>query len=124
VVVGRLGDAVQVLEELPREPALTDPGDAGHGDQVRAALALRVVEEVLDQAKLPLAADERRLESLRLERPACPGDDPERAPERDEARLPLQLVRPGALVDDRRLCRAPRRVADEYLAWLRDRLHA
>ena len=38
--------------------------------EVRAPAALAVVEEVLDQPQFAVAADERRLEALRLERAA------------------------------------------------------
>ena len=38
VPVDGLGDAVEVLVELPREPRLADAGDAGHRDEVRLAL--------------------------------------------------------------------------------------
>src|SRR5205807_2514453 len=106
------------------EAALADPGDAGDRDQVRPPLVLAVVEEILDETQLALAPDERRLEALRFERAARTGDDAQRAPERDESRLPLQLVRAGALVDDRRLGRPPRRLADEHLAGLGDPLDA
>ena len=70
VPVDGLGDAVEVLVELPREPRLADAGDAGHRDEVRLLLVRGGVEELLDLAQLAVAADERRLEALRLERAA------------------------------------------------------
>jgi len=91
---------------------------------VRPALALAVVEEVLHQPQLAVAADERRLQALRLQRPARAGDDPPRAPERNEPDLPLQDVGALVLVHDRRLGGSPRRLAHEHLARLRDRLDA
>ena len=56
--------------------------------ETRCALLLvgAGVEELLDQPQLAVAADERRLEALRLERPARPGDDAQRPPERRQAR--------------------------------------
>src|SRR5204863_8168566 len=56
---------VDVALELRREPCLADPGDPDDRDELRPALVARGVEEALDQAQLPLAADERRLETGR-----------------------------------------------------------
>ena len=120
--VRELRDAVEVLVELPGEARLADAGDAGDGDEVRAPAALAVVEEVLDQPQLAVAADERRLEALRLQRAARAGDDAQRAPGGNEPALALQLVQPRVLVDDRGLGRAARRLADEHLAGLGDAL--
>ena len=122
--VDGLGDAVEVLVELPAETRLADPGDAGDRHEVRLALVGARVEEILDLAQLAVAADERRLEALRLERAAQPGDDALRPPERRQPFLALQLERAGVLVDDRLLGRAPRRLADEHRPGLGDRLHA
>src|SRR5439155_25746898 len=74
VPVHEVDDPVEVLVELPRQPGIADPGDAGDRDQVRAALVRAAVEEVLDQLQLAVAADERRLEAGRLERAAAAGD--------------------------------------------------
>ena len=38
VPVGELGEAVEILEELPRESRLADAGDAEGGDEMRTAL--------------------------------------------------------------------------------------
>ena len=76
VPVDGLGDAVEVLVELPRQPRLADAGDAGHGDEVGLAFLGRGVEEVLDLLQLAVAAYEGRLEPVRLERAAQAGDDP------------------------------------------------
>ena len=112
VPVDALGDAVEVLVELPREPRLPDAGDPGDGDEMGLPLLGRVVEELLDLAQLAVAADERRLQALRLERPAQAGDDPLRPEERRQPLLALQLEGAGLLVDDRLLGGAARRVAD------------
>ena len=98
------------------------PAMPGDRDEVRLALVGAGVEEVLDLAELAVAADERRLEAGRLQRAARARDDPERAPERRQARLALQLVAAGVLVGDRLLGRAARRLADEDRARLRERL--
>ena len=50
---------VDVLEELPAEARLPDPRHAGRGHQMRATLICARVEQLLDQAELPLASDER-----------------------------------------------------------------
>jgi hypothetical protein len=80
---------------------------------MRLALVGARVEQLLDQPQLAVAPDERRLEPVRLQLAARPGDDAQRAPELHGLRLPLQLVRAGVLEGDRRLRGAPRRVADE-----------
>ena len=118
-------EPVEVLLELPGEARLADPGDPDDRDQVRLALLGAGVEELLDQAQLAVAADERRLEADRLLRAAAAATTRERAPERARLGLPLQLVRAGVLVGDRRLGRPPRRLADEHRAgsaadWMRD----
>ena len=97
----------QASRDLPM-PAMPDDRD-----EVRLALVGARVEELLDEAQLAVAADERRLEAGRLERPAAARDDAQRAPERHRLGLALQLVLAGVLVGDRRLRRAPRGLADE-----------
>jgi hypothetical protein len=71
------------------------------------------VEELLDESELAVAADERRLEAGRLLRAAARGGHSQCTVDRHRFRLPLQLVLAGGLVGDRRLGRAPRRLADE-----------
>ena len=105
-------DAVHVLEELPPEPRLTDPGDAGHGDELRAPLVDRGVEELLDETKLAVPPDEGRLEARRLERAATARSHAERAPECDLLGLTLEVVLSGRGVRDgglRRRAWSPRR---------------
>jgi hypothetical protein len=123
VPVDHLGQAVEVLVELPDEPRLADARDPGHRDEMGPALVGAGVEEILDLAQLAVAADERRLEPLRLERAARARDDPHGPPQPVQADLALELVLAGVLVDDGRLGRAPRCVADEHLPGLRQRLH-
>ena len=95
--------------------------------ETRCALrsSARRVEELLDEAQLAVAADERRLEARRR----CSA--PPRAAVTRSARqsahrlgLALQLVLAGVLVGDRRLGRALRRLADEHRARLGGRLDA
>jgi hypothetical protein len=87
-----LDDPVEVLVELPREPGLSDPGDPGDRDQMRPPVVRGRVEEFLDQLQLPLATDERRLQTDRFECARSTGHDPQSPEERDGLRLPLQLV--------------------------------
>ena len=122
--VGELRQAVEVLVELPREPRLADPRDAGHRDELRAALVRRRVEQILDPPQLAVASDERRLEAGRLERSAGARDDAQRLPERRLPFLALQLERSGDVEDDRLLRGAPGRLAHEDGSRLRGGLDA
>ena len=121
--VDELRDPVEVLVELPRQARLADPGDAGHRDELRPLLLCAGVKQILDLTQLPIPADERGLQALRLERPADAGDHAHRLPERGQALLALQLERARVLVDDRLLGRPPSGVADVDTAGFRDRLH-
>ena len=118
----QLDDAVEVLVELPGQARLADAADAGDRHEMGAAILRRRVEEVLDQLQLAVAADEGGLETRRLQLPAAPRDDPHRSVDLHGLGLSLQLVSAGRLVHDRLLRRAPRRLADEHRAGLRDRL--
>src|SRR5262245_57167141 len=80
------------------------------------------VKELLDESKLPVAADERRLETLGLQRPSRTGHNPQCSEERVEPALALELVRSGVLVGDGLLCRTPRRLSDVDRAGWGDRL--
>ena len=112
--VGDERQAVDVLEELPGEAALADPRETDDRDEVCRAIIGDAVEGLFDEAQLAVAADERRFQSLGLERTTCAGDDPQGAEEREEALLALKLVRAGVLVGDRLLGCATRGVADVY----------
>src|SRR6266508_2866421 len=79
--VDRVRDAVEVLVELPHQAGLADAGDARHGDEVRLSLLGANVEEILDLPELAVPADERRLETLRLQRATAAGDDAQWFPE-------------------------------------------
>ena len=115
-------EAVHVLVELPGEAALADAGDAGHRDEVGPRLLGRGVEEVLDEAELAVAPDERRLEALGLERAADAGDDAERLVEPHRLGLALQLVDAGVGVDDRGLGRPAGRLVHIAASRRRDGL--
>ena len=64
VVELRSGQPVEVLLELPHEPALADAGLAGDGHHAQLSFAFRGVNLVLEQAQLLVAAHERWLEAL------------------------------------------------------------
>ena len=64
VPVDGLDEAVEVLEELPGEPALADAALAGHRDQPDAPVPGGRVVEVLEEPQLVVAPDERRLDRL------------------------------------------------------------
>ena len=61
----RSRQAVDVLQELPRQPALADAAGADDGDEPRPPIATGGVEEILEQAHLVVTADERRLQRVR-----------------------------------------------------------
>ena len=117
-----LGQAVDVLEELPREPRLARPGDRHHRDEMGLALTGRGVKELLDHAQLPVAAHERRLEAGRPLGAADAADHPHRPPQRHRLDLALELAGARVLVDDRRLGRVLGRLAHEHRARLGHRL--
>ncbi len=122
VPVDRRRDAVEVLVELPAEARLADAGDAGDRDEMRLSLVGAEVKQVLDLAQLAIASDEGRLEALRLLVAAAPGHNAQGLPQLGLSLLALELVRTGALVDDRLLARAPRGLSDEHGAGLCDAL--
>ena len=80
----------------------------------RAALARGRVEEVAQQAQLVVAADERRLETLRPTLAATLRDDPERSPGPDRRLLPAQQLLARFLVGNRPAGRTLGRLADQH----------
>ena len=48
--VDRLGDPVEVLVELPRQPRLADPGDPRHGDEVGLLLVGEATRRASERA--------------------------------------------------------------------------
>ena len=82
------------------------------------------MEEILDQTQLAVTADEGSLEPGGLERSADTRDDAQRAPQRRQAILALQLEGAGVVVGDRVLRRSARRLAHEHRPGLGHRLHA
>ena len=76
VPVDRGADPVDVLLELPGEPALADPGRTGDRDEARAPITAGRRDQVLEQAQLLVAADERRLGQVRATLAAALGRRP------------------------------------------------
>ena len=64
--VHALGQPVDVLFELPGQPGLSNAADADDGHEAAPAVLGRGVEELFDEAQLPVPADERRLECRRI----------------------------------------------------------
>ena len=117
-----LDQAVEVLEELPGEPGLADPGRADHRHEAGPLLAARGVEQILEEAQLVLATDERRLERLGPVPPATLGDDRGRPPRLDRGLLALEDLLARLLEDDRPAGGPMGRLADEDGARGGDRL--
>ena len=124
VPVDDLGHAVEVLLELPDQPALADPALADDRDEPRPPLGTGREVEVLEHPQLRSAADERRLELLDPARPAAPGDDPQRAVGRDRRGLALEQLLARRLEGDRVRCGLVGRLADEDGPRRRHRLEA
>ena len=120
----RLHQAVDVLEELPGEARLADPGRADHRDQAGALLAAGGVEELLQEAQVVVAADEWGLERLGPVAAAAFGDHAQGAPGLDRRLLALEDLLAGRLEDDRPAGRALGGLADEDGARLGGRLEA
>ena len=118
-------EPVEVLLELPREARLAHSGgadDRQRGGRCRSSDG--GVEELLREAKLALAPDERRLEADRPALAAAVCDDAQRAPELHRLGLALELALAGRRIGDRRLGRPVRRLADEHGAGRRGGLDA
>ena len=86
---GSGSQAVGVLLELPRQAGLADAGLAVHDQQRRTVGLLDAVEELLDQAQLAVAADERRLEAVGPLGAADRGHDRAHRPQRHRVGLAL-----------------------------------
>ena len=114
VPVDRLHEAVDVLEELPGEPALPDAALAGDRDQPDAPVTRGGVIQVLEQPQLVVASDERRFDRLGAAAPAPLGDDAQGAPCGHRRRLPLEELVPGRLEGDRPGRRVHRCLADQH----------
>ena len=109
-----LDQAVDVLFELPGQAALADTGRPGNRYESDARVTARGVEQLLEKTQLLVAADEGRLRYVGPALAAALGDDPQRAPGGDRARLALQNLWTGLLEGDGHARRAMSGVADEH----------
>ena len=109
-----LDQAVDVLEELPGEPALADAALARHGDQPDASVPGCGVIEVLEQPQLVVAPDEGCLDRLRAPAPATLRHHPKGAPSGHGRRLPLEELVSRLLEDDRPRGGVHRSLADQH----------
>ena len=106
------GEAVDVLEELPRQARLADAGDARDEHEPCGVAVGGAVEVLLDEAKVVVTAEKRCLEHTRALRARHGRDDPGRLEEPDRGGLALQLVLAGVDVGDRGRRRRPRHLVD------------
>ena len=111
-------EPVDVLLELPGQTRLSDAGDSGDGDELCLVLFRSRVEELLDEPKLAVAADERRLEARRAHRAEATRSDAKRTPQLHLLRLALELGRPDLLVGNRGFGGASCRLTDEHVSRL------
>jgi hypothetical protein len=114
VPVDDLGDAVDVLLELPDQPRLADPALPHDRNEPRPSLGRRGRVEVLEHPQLGAASDERRLELLAAPRPAPLRDDPQGAICRYWRLLALEDLLPGGLERDCAAGRVEGRFPHEY----------
>ena len=91
---------------------------------MRLVLVGASVEELLREPQLAVAADERRLEALRLQSAGPSGGHADGTPELHRLRLALQLVETRVGVRDRRFRCPPCRIADEHRVRIGGPLHA
>ena len=117
-----LDDPVEVLRQLPDEPALARAGHADDGHDPRPSLATRCMEQVLEQAELAVTAEERRLELVAPSAAAAFGDDADRAECRNRRLLALEDLVPGRFECDRLVGGTLGGLADQDGSGLRDRL--
>ena len=124
VPVDRLDEAVDVDQELARQPTLADAARANDRDDAQTLLAARRLEEVLEQTDLLAAADERRLEGLGAVAPATLSDDAQCAPRGNRRLLALELLIAGGFIGDRSTRGTVGRLTNEHAAWLSGTLQA
>ena len=124
VPADELAEPVDVLLELPGQPGLADAGLAVDDQQRGAPGLLGVVEQLLDQAQLAVAADQGGLEPVGALGAPGGGDHGAHRPERDRVGLALEGVGAGVGVGDGGGGEQPRGLVDEDAAGLRGRLDA
>ena len=92
-----VGEAVDVLLELPREPRLADARRSPSTEtSLRLALVVGRVEEILDSRSSPSRPTNGGSRASPRRSPAAAGDDPERPPERSGSALPFSSCSPAS----------------------------
>ena len=124
VPVDVLGHPVEILLELPGQPALADAGRTDDADEPCASFATGRMEQVLQEAQLLVATDEGSLEGIAPVPPAAFGHDPDRSPGRDRGALALEGLLAEWFVGDRRLGGARCALADQDRARVRHGLES
>ncbi len=122
VPVDALDQPVDVLEELPREPALADTRGANNAHHAQPFLAPGRVEKVLEQAHLFLSAGKRRLQRFRPIAPAHFRHYPQGTPRGNRRLLALERLRSGRFIGDRRAGGPLGRLSDQHRPPLRGAL--
>jgi hypothetical protein len=117
-----VGEAVDVVQELAREPGLADPRRTIDRHEADPTLARGGVEELLEQPEVLIAADEGRFEDVSAIPAAHPGHHAQGSPGGDRRRLALEGLGPCGLERDRPIGGALGRLADEDRPGERDRL--
>ena len=110
----RLDQAIDVLQEFPREAGLADPCRSDDADQAGPALTARGMEQVPELAHLLVTPDERSLEPFGATDPAALGDDPDRTPGGHGRDLALERQIVDGFEHDRLARGTHRRLADEH----------
>jgi hypothetical protein len=117
-------EPVDVVEELAAQPRLADPRLSRDRHQPRRAALERAVKQLLDQAQVAVATDERRVQPLLALRPADAAEDAGRAPQAQWIGLSLDHVLAGVLVRDRRRGQLSGHLVDRHRVGPRHRLDA
>ena len=113
VPVDVAGQPVDVLEELPGEPCLADPGDAGDRHEARPALLVGRVEEILEQTQLAVPTHERWLEPVAPTAAADHRLRSQRPPGRDRRLAAAEVLVADGLGCDARGGRPVARLVDQ-----------
>ena len=88
----RLDQAVEVLLQLPRQPALADAALPADRDHAHTTFAAGVVEQLLEQPELGIATDERWLQPIVAPAATALGNDPQGPPQSHRRSLALECV--------------------------------
>ena len=118
-----LGQAVDVLLELPAQPRLAHPGRAGHQHQPRHPPLRRGVEQLLDRAQLRVPSGQRGLQPVDPLAAAHSSQHPGSPPQALRLGLALQRVLPRIGEPDRAGSQSLRRHVGQYMPGFGGRLH-